>query len=622
MIFRRDIQVLRGISVLLVVLYHLDLGWIKSGFLGVDVFFVISGFLMFLLYDRNDKRKFFERRAKRLLPAYLVTILISLIAAAVITAPLEFKQVAEQSAFGIFFSSNIGFWLQNSYFSRSEFNLLLHLWSLGVEIQFYLIVPLLFWVFSRIRHSLFIILLMSLLGCFLLVELSASTAFFMMPARLWEFLMGYAVAAYMTNKGAPIEHRFTSVGLAGLIVMLFIPLMPVDGEAKNFIFGHPGLSALGVTLATASVLAFGLPVYLEKTRIFKLLERLGTYSYSIYLVHFPVIVLYLYEPFNGTILKTNSMVDTLILSVLIMGLSFLMYRFVESPTRKTNGMALKFVTASLVIAVCGVLGFQFQKVIYSDQEMRIFSAWEDRTSFRCGKLARFVRPYEISCELNKMPEPPDHRVLLVGNSHADAIKQTFVHVAQKSGTEVHFMAHNNALMAGGASPEAVIELALNKKIDFIVLHQSQLVIEPELIRKVVQLAEQQNIRVSMIMPIPTWDQHILEALFANVRLGEELPTQSLAEYHDSVRNVREPIASIESGGFDLYEVGEVFCQPDCKITNKEGSPLYFDSHHLTITGSNYLEATFSRVIENAIQYKKAIGIAGQIQADGIQESTG
>jgi peptidoglycan/LPS O-acetylase OafA/YrhL len=374
MVYRRDIQVLRGISVLLVVLYHLDFSWLNSGFLGVDVFFVISGFLMCLLYDSKNKRKFFERRAKRLLPAYLVTILVSLIAAALITAPLEFKQVAEQSAFGIFFSSNFGFWLQNSYFSRSDFNLLLHLWSLGVEIQFYLIMPLLFWIFSRIKYSLFIILLASLLGCFLLVELSASTAFFMMPARLWEFLIGYAVAALMTNQGAIIQHRFTGLGVAGLVVMLGIPLMPVEGEARSFILGHPGLNALGVTLATAAVLAFGLPAYLERTRVFTFLERLGTYSYSIYLVHFPVIVLYLYAPFNGTILKTNGLTDTLILTVLIIGLSFLMYRFVESPTRRTNGMALQFVTASLVIAVCGVLGFQYQKFIYSDQEMRIFSA--------------------------------------------------------------------------------------------------------------------------------------------------------------------------------------------------------------------------------------------------------
>ena len=107
MVYRKDIQVLRGISVLMVVLYHLDFSWLSSGFLGVDVFFVISGFLMYLLYDSNNMQKFFERRAKRLLPAYMVTILATLVAASFLTAPLEFKQVAEQSVFATFFSSNI-----------------------------------------------------------------------------------------------------------------------------------------------------------------------------------------------------------------------------------------------------------------------------------------------------------------------------------------------------------------------------------------------------------------------------------------------------------------------------------------------------------------------------------
>jgi peptidoglycan/LPS O-acetylase OafA/YrhL len=609
MVYRQDIQVLRGISVLLVVLYHLDFSWLESGFLGVDVFFVISGFLMRLLYDKNNKHKFFERRAKRLLPAYLATIFVTLIAASLIVAPLEFKQVAEQSAFALFFSSNFGFWLQNSYFSRSDFNLLLHLWSLGVEIQFYLIVPLLFWIFSKIKHSLFIILTSSLLGCFLLVELSASTAFFMMPARLWEFLMGYAVAAHMTKQGAVIKHRYKWLGGAGLVFMLCIPFMPVDGEARSFVLGHPGLNALGVTLATAAVLAFGLPSCLERTRVFKVLERLGTYSYSIYLVHFPVIVLYLYEPFNGTILKTTGITDTFILASLITALSFFMYRFVESPIRSTNRMGLKFASASLVIVVCGLVGFQYQKLIYSDQEMRIFSAWEDRAPFRCGKSSRFIHPLEMSCELNEMPEPPARRVLLVGNSHADSIKQTFVSVARENNAGVHFIAHNNALMRGGAGPELIVQLALDKDIDLIVLHQSQSVIEPEIIQKLVQLAEKQHIPVSMVMPIPTWDQHILEALYANVRQGEKLPSQTLAQYRESVENVREHVASIKSSVFDFYEVGDVFCQPECKIMDEEGYPLYFDSHHLTITGSQFLAETFARVIANAFQHKEIAGIA-------------
>jgi len=214
----------------------------------------------------------------------------------------------------------------------------------------------------------------------------------------------------------------------------------------------------------------------------------------------------------------------------------------------------------------------------------------------------------MSCELNDMPEQPDSRVLLVGNSHADSIKQTFVSVARQNNVGVHFIAHNNALMRGGASPELILQLTLDRDIDLIVLHQSQLVIEPEIIQELVQLAEKHHIPVSMIMPVPTWDRHILEALYANVRLGEELPSQSLAEYRESVENVRETVASINGSGFDIYEVGDVFCQPECKIIDEEGYPLYFDSHHLTITGSQYLATTFARVIANAFQLKEIMGI--------------
>ena len=125
--YRKDIQILRGISVILVVLFHLQFSGMNSGFLGVDVFFVISGFLMAVLYNPHEKGKFFYRRAKRLLPVYFMIILLTLIAAFIITNPYEYNQVQEQSSFALLFMSNIGFWLQNSYFSKHEFNPLLHL---------------------------------------------------------------------------------------------------------------------------------------------------------------------------------------------------------------------------------------------------------------------------------------------------------------------------------------------------------------------------------------------------------------------------------------------------------------------------------------------------------------
>ena len=119
--YRKDIQILRGIAVLLVVLFHLEIGGFKSGFLGVDIFFVISGFLMALLYNPNEKIKFFKRRALRLLPTYFSVTFLTILVAFFVTIPNEFSQLLSQSFYASIFSSNIGFWSANSYFSKIEF---------------------------------------------------------------------------------------------------------------------------------------------------------------------------------------------------------------------------------------------------------------------------------------------------------------------------------------------------------------------------------------------------------------------------------------------------------------------------------------------------------------------
>src|SRR6476619_3575583 len=112
--YRKDVQILRGIAIVLVVLFHLDIAGFKSGFLGVDVFFVVSGYLMAMMYDPSRKADFFVKRAKRLLPAYFVVVIATLPAATFITTPNDYGQVSNQALFAAFFASNIGFWLDNS----------------------------------------------------------------------------------------------------------------------------------------------------------------------------------------------------------------------------------------------------------------------------------------------------------------------------------------------------------------------------------------------------------------------------------------------------------------------------------------------------------------------------
>ena len=120
--FRKDVQVLRGIAVLLVVLFHLGIAGFTSGLLGVDVFFVISGYLMAVMYDPSKKAEFFAKRARRLLPAYFATILATLLVAIIVTAPNDFQWIFKQASFAAVFAPNFAYWMENSYFARIPSN--------------------------------------------------------------------------------------------------------------------------------------------------------------------------------------------------------------------------------------------------------------------------------------------------------------------------------------------------------------------------------------------------------------------------------------------------------------------------------------------------------------------
>ena len=169
--YRLDIQLLRALAVILVVLFHLEVPFFGKGFLGVDIFFVISGFLMAVLYKDGQPVEFLKRRVRRLFPPYVAVLLVTIAAGSFILLPNELYQLNEQSVYAAFFTSNIGFWNENSYFNSSGFKPLLHLWTLGVEAQYYLFVPLIMWFFRK--HSLSTIVLA--LGSFVLCALCLSS---------------------------------------------------------------------------------------------------------------------------------------------------------------------------------------------------------------------------------------------------------------------------------------------------------------------------------------------------------------------------------------------------------------------------------------------------------------
>jgi len=602
---RKDIQILRGIAVLLVVFFHLEVPGFSSGFLGVDVFFVISGYLMAIMYDPSRGRDFFVKRARRLLPAYFATIILTLAISAALTTPLDYKQTSKQAWFASVFASNIGFWMENSYFEKATFKPLLHLWSLGVEIQFYLLLPLLAWIFNRVKFAYLGLMVTSALLCFVVVGISSKTSFFMVPLRLWEFLIGYGVAVYISNDRSDRKWE-PLLGCAGLVAMLFIPFGTIDGSSKSILNGHPGIAALLICSGTAAVLSFGLPQRILKGHVSGFVARIGDYSYSIYLAHFPVIVLFLYQPFHGTVLRTSGLAQSILLSFIVASLSLALYHFIERPGRTAVRAPFRLSLVLMIsVFVVSYAGLFVKRYLVPPTEMLIYDSWDDRDTYRCGKLSRIVNPFEKVCEITNNISTPSRRILLVGNSHADSIKTTFKEVAEENSVAVYFLVENQPLMkTGETTPQALIDIARSRSVESIVLHYAPGSVEVEAVRALVHLAESNHIDVAFVMPVPVWEQHIPMALLDNIKTGNRLPIQSRSEYLISNKALIDGLGAMTHDRFMVYRIDEVLCVSSsskrCLIVHENGKPLYFDNSHLTLTGSALLRNVFERVITDSL----------------------
>lgn len=591
--FRQDIQILRGIAVLFVILYHLKVPFFDNGFLGVDLFFVISGFLMAKLYDRDTVLGFYKRRIDRLLPTYVITILLTLCAATLITVPVDFNQLFDQAIAGLFFSNNLHFWSQNSYFNYRAFNPLLHLWSLGVEAQFYLIVPFLFPILRK-RAWLTLLLLIGAFGaCLVLQTISPKTSFFMMPLRLWEFLIG-AFIAWQNPK--PLNIRHLPIIQISLLLLLgaTMLLLNIKPDGRQIFTGHPGMAALITCALTGLILYLRMPQSFESSFIGKGLRVIGDYSYSLYLVHFPIIVLWNYESFGGTILGFEGMVDIIIMGMLMGLTAFASYHLLEKKRVRIFRSSQGRMALLGLVVIFAFAGLSLNKSSYSKEEQNIFAAWEDRSTYRCGKLFRILNPTKKICPINDVQS--DDRILFVGDSHADAIKTSFAQVAAENDIALYFYVDNNPLMHKGLNAQRVIADAKTLKSEAIVLHYRNIFENPKHrkeIQTMIKLSKEQNITVAIITPTPEYDVHIPRALYEKQNISK-----SRSEHKTETSDFYDLASSLEQT--QIHDPTDILCpqNKNCLYIDEASRPYYFDKGHLTLTGSALLKPLFKDLIDD------------------------
>lgn len=346
---RYDIQALRGLAIALVLIDHAALPGFPGGFLGVDIFFVISGFLMTGLIDEGLQNRtftlksFYIRRIRRLFPASYATLAVTAVAAPFLLDAFEYRNFVGQLVGAFTFTANFFLWNQTDYFgSGAALKPLLHTWSLSIEEQFYLVLPVLMMLLPMKRRLAAAIVLaaVSLCLCLAVQQSSPSGAFYLLPFRAWELGFGSVVALLM-RRAIITPGRYLPLRLICAAILIITPMLV--GEE-----GHPGLAALLVCLATAVLLVPGG----DGEKLGKLLRPMtwiGDRSYSLYLVHWP-----LFAFANNAFLQAVP----LKLNVLLLAICFVwaeaQYRWVEQPFRR---FAMTPVTiAFLALSPAAVIG--------------------------------------------------------------------------------------------------------------------------------------------------------------------------------------------------------------------------------------------------------------------------
>ena len=460
--YRPDVDGLRAVAVLSVIGYHAGLPWLSGGYLGVDVFFVISGFLITRLIVRESAAghfglgSFFERRIRRLLPALAVVLLACLWPAWrwMLPAPLADFGRSLLAVMGLV--PNLYFWRSTGYFNAAaDDHPLLHTWSLGVEEQFYIgyaVLLVLLWRHAR-RHttlSLVLLFVTSLVLCELTRRQAGVAAFYLLPFRAWELMLG-ALAARLADHldtGLVTRNAHWMRGLlcaSGMLVL--VGCLVALGEATP----HPGLWTLLPTGATAAVLlAGGTDHPAGRLLGWRPVVAIGLVSYSAYLWHYP-----LFAFTELARLRPPGAWESVGLAGLTLALAGLSWRWVEQPARR-HGMPFRRVLAGLVLAAGLVAGFA---VLVIQQEgaperlpasARVLLAEGDtRNPRQLECLSRSDHPLTPAqaCSLGAPQAGPS--LVLLGDSHADALFVALDDQLRRSGRAGLMMAHSGCAPTPG-----------------------------------------------------------------------------------------------------------------------------------------------------------------------------
>ena len=640
--YRPEIDGLRAVAVIGVVLYHFDLPGLPGGFTGVDVFFVLSGYLIgailwreYLERGRVHLGRFYVRRFRRLAPAWTVMALSVFVAGWFILLPHDFRELGKSLIASTLFVANIHFWRGSGYFdSVAEEKPLLHMWSLSLEEQFYVVLPLLLLLCARRpRLALWLLAggaLVSLALALGYTRQNQTAAFFLFPFRAWELLAGVLLAILAARRPGPKQGVIASAAGLALVILGMTLIHPEDG--------FPGPLALLPVVGTLLLIWNGQAQNpINRALAWGPVRWIGLISYSLYLWHWPV------RSLSDFVIGTEKGIGTnAALILLSVALAWLSWRFVEQPARDTERVPARPLMIGVVVSSSILLGLGAWPFLraglpgrWSEDVLMHADAAEDfiQDWSRCRIPAEGAFAGVEICPIGPEGAP---KLLVWGDSHMRAMKEGLDLLAHESGTPALLIWHAGCPPMFGiekretaatraedencARANRQIEATLREQpfADVLLIGRWSYYAEgagvgvdahnrievtpswPEAVEHTLGVLTAMGSRVHVMRQVPEIPDYGSLPVARALARGEEVP-QARLEVSLQQAAARDAAgfapftAAARDGQIDLIDPWPLTCDDDRCGVMHDGRTIYYDNNHMTNQGAMRLRHIWAPV---------------------------